>query len=100
MRAAAWSISPSSFGWIAWSIVMPEISAAPANRSAASRRSVTDERRAGVAAQDVERGAAEAAHVLEQRAEHRLEVAQPGPAVHEHEAGSGAAGGRPPPPVR
>src|SRR5215218_1242621 len=91
MRAAAWSIRPSSFGWIASSSVTPEMTAPPANRSATSARSVTDQRGAGVAAHDVYRGAAEAAHVLEHRFQHGLKVEQAGAAVHEDEARAGPA---------
>src|SRR5215212_2257538 len=91
MRAAAWSIRPSSFGWIPSSIVMPDRSAAPANRSAGTRALLTGKARAGVPPQHVERRAAEATHLLEQRTQVGLEVAEPGPAVHEDEPRAGRA---------
>src|SRR5829696_1900089 len=91
MRAAACSIRPSSFGWTPSSIVMPDKSAAPANRSAGTLALATGEARAAVPPQHVERRAIEATHVLEQRAEVGLEVAEPWPAVHEYEPRAGRA---------
>src|SRR5215208_3263194 len=81
---------PSSFGWITWRSVIPDMTAAPPNRSAIRMRSVTDEGGAGVAAHHVHRGAAEAVHVLQRVLEHRREVEQARAAVHEDEARPGA----------
>src|SRR5215210_6038903 len=90
MRAAAWSIRPSSFGWIPSSIVMPERSAAPANSSAGTLQALaTGEDGPRMPAQHVERGAAVGPHLLEQRPQLGPEITQAGAAVHEHEARTG-----------
>src|SRR5215207_1769850 len=91
MRAAACSTRPSSFGWTPSSIVMPDKSAAPANRSAGTLALATGEARAGVPPQHVERRAIEATHLLEQRTQVGPEVAETRPAVHEHESRAGRA---------